>query len=145
MLSVIPQLWVPGSKQIWIRSFKWAIVHSCRSRGCKNIWGQSWRSQRKLSTRPVSNPMHPGPAGPADFLSTSKFDLWYFCIFLIYKDAQKLIWKIWFISVWNLKLKAVVWLLTSLMLGQRTTITYQTVANGCIFFAAGVDIKYVRT
>ena len=82
--------------------------------------------------------MRAGPAEPADFLSTSNFDLWYFCSLLTYKDAQYLIWKIWFISVWSLKPKAVVWLLTGFMLGQSTLISYHTEANGCIFFASGV-------
>ena len=45
---VILQICAFGSKQIWIRSFKWGTVHSCWSRGCKDIWGQRWRSQRKL-------------------------------------------------------------------------------------------------
>ena len=45
LLNVIPQPWTSGSIQIWIRSFKWGTVHSCKSRGCKNVWGQSWRSQ----------------------------------------------------------------------------------------------------
>ena len=139
MLKVMPWSWLSVSKQIWIRSFKWGTVHSCKSRGCKNIWGQSWRSQRKLPTRPNSNQMHPGPAEPADFLSTSNFDLWYFCSLLTYKDAQYLIWKIWFISVWSLKPKAVVWLLIGFMLSQSTPISYHTEANGCIFYAAGVS------
>ena len=138
MLKVIPKPLASGSKQIWIRSFKWGTVHSCKSRGCKNIWGQSWRSQRKLPTRPISNSMHPGPANLSNFLSTSNFDLWYFCSLLTYKNAQYLIWKIWFISVWSLKPKAVVWLLTGFMLGQSTLISYHTEANGCIFFAVGV-------
>ena len=29
---------------VWIRSFKWGTVCSCRSGGCKNIRGKSWRS-----------------------------------------------------------------------------------------------------
>ena len=82
--------------------------------------------------------MHPEPAGLADFLSTSNFDLWYFCSLLTYKDAQYLIWKIWFIYVWSQRHKAVVWLLTGFMLGQSTPISYHTEANGCIFFAASV-------
>ena len=42
----MPWPWLSFSKQIWIRSFKWGTVHSCRSRGCKNIRGQSWRSKK---------------------------------------------------------------------------------------------------
>ena len=41
------------SKQIWIRSFKWVTVHPCRSRGCKNIKGQSWRSIKNLLVQPA--------------------------------------------------------------------------------------------
>ena len=29
--------------KLWSRSFIWGTVGSCRSRGCKNIRGQSWR------------------------------------------------------------------------------------------------------
>ena len=113
-------------------------MQPCRLRGYKNIWGQSWRSQGKLPMRPTSNPMLPGPAEPADFLSTSNFDLWYFCSLLTYKNVQYLIWKIWLIYVWSLMPKALVWLLTGFMLGQSTLISYHTEANGCIFFAGGV-------
>ena len=140
----MPWPWLSVSKQIWIRSFKWGTVHFCKSRVCKNIWGQSWRLQRKLPTRPTSNPMLPGPAGPTDFLLTSNFDLWYFCSLLTYKNVQYLIWKIWFISVWSLKPKAVVWLLIGFMLGQSTLISYHTEANGYIFFAAGVCLSVWR-
>ena len=43
MLKVIPQHWALGSKQIWIRSFKWGTVHPCISRGwqtarCQKLW-----------------------------------------------------------------------------------------------------------
>ena len=51
LLKAMPRPWVSDSKQIWITSFKWGTVHSCKSKGCKNIWGQSSRSQRKLPTR----------------------------------------------------------------------------------------------
>ena len=46
MLKVITWPWLSFSKQILIRSFKWDTVHSCRSGGCKNIRGQSWRSKK---------------------------------------------------------------------------------------------------
>ena len=46
MLKVIARPWLSFSKQILIRSFKWGTVHPCRSRGCKNIRGQSWRSKK---------------------------------------------------------------------------------------------------
>ena len=42
-LKVMPRLWASGSKQIWIRSFKWGTKHYFWSRGYKNIRGQSWR------------------------------------------------------------------------------------------------------
>ena len=45
------------------------------------------------------------------FYTTSIFDLKYCCSILTYKNVQYLIWKIWFISIWSLKSKAVVWLL----------------------------------
>ena len=93
---------------------------------------------KKIAKSANSNLMHPGLAEPADFLSIPNFDLWYFCSLLIYKDVQYLIWKIWFISVWILKPKAVLWLLAGFMLGQSTLFSYHTEANGCIFFAAGV-------
>ena len=138
MLKVIARPWLSFSKQILIRSFKWGTAHSCKSRGCKNIKGQSWRSIKNL---PVQ--LAPGASGSrlaalAIFFATSNFDLKYFCNLLTYKNVQYLIWKIWFISVWRLKPKAVVWLLIGFMLGQSTLISYHTEANGCIFFAAGV-------
>ena len=60
LLKVVPQPWASSSEQIWIRSFKWGTVHSCKSRGCKNIWGRSWTLQRKLPTWPYLNPMQLG-------------------------------------------------------------------------------------
>ena len=47
-----------------------------------------------------------------------------------------------YVSVWSLKSKAVVWLLTGFMLGQSTLISYHTEANGYIFFAAGVSLLF---
>ena len=89
-----------------------------------------------------------GSAGPghiefelaelAIFFVTSNFDLKCFCNLLTYKNVQYLIWKIWFISVWSLKPKTCVCLLTGFMLGQSTLISYYTKANGYIFSAAGV-------
>ena len=46
MLKVMPWPWLSVSKQIWIRSFKWGTVRPCRSKGYKNIRGQSWRSKK---------------------------------------------------------------------------------------------------
>ena len=113
-------------------------MHPCRSRGCKNIKGQSWRSIKNLPVQPVPGSSGSRLAALAIFLATSNFDLKYFCSLLTYKNVQYLIWKIWFISVWSLKPKAVVWLLTGFMLGQSTLISYHTETNGYIFFAAGV-------
>ena len=114
-------------------------MHPCRSRGCKNIKGQSWRSIKNLPVQPALRASGSRLAELAIFFATSNFDLKYFCNLLTYKNVQYLIWKIWFISVWSLKPKAVVWLLTGFMLGQSTLISYHTEANGCIFFATGVD------
>ena len=138
MLKIMPWPWLSVSKQILIRSFKWGTVHPCRSRGCKNIKGQSWRSIKNLPVQPSPRASGSRLAELAIFFATSNFDLKYFCNLLTYKNVQYLIWKIWFISVWSLKPKAVVWLLTGFMLGQSTLISYHTEANGCIFFAAGV-------
>ena len=124
---------------LWIRSLKWGVVHSCRSTGCKNIKGQSWRWIKNLLVQPAPRASGSRLAELAIFFATSNFDLKYFCNLLTNKNVQYLNWKIWFIAVWNLKPKAVVWLLTGFMLGQSTLISYHTEANGCIFFAAGVD------
>ena len=91
-----------------------------------------------MLTQPDSRLMRPGPGWSGRFFSTSNFDLWYFCSRLSYKVVWYLIWKIWFISAWSKKPKAVVWLLKFVMLAQSTSISYHTEANGCIFFAAGV-------
>ena len=135
----MPQPWTSGSKQILIRSFKWGTVHSCRSIGCKNIKGQSWSLIKNLPSRPVPGSSGSRSAALAIFFATSNFDLKYFCSLLSYKNVQYLIWKIWLISVWSLKPKAVVWLWTGFMLGQSTPISYHTEANGCIFFSASVS------
>ena len=44
--------------QIWIRSFKWGTEHPCRSRGYKNIKGQSWRLIENLAVQ-----LAPGASG----------------------------------------------------------------------------------
>ena len=84
--------------------------------------------RKKLPTRPVSNPMHSGPGWSGRFFSTSNFDLWYFCSLLTYKDVQYLVWKIWLISVWRMKAKVFLWLLTWFIFAQRTLILYNTEA-----------------
>ena len=120
------------SKQIWIRSFKWGAV----------LVGQE---AAKISEVEKNLPDQPGPecigfetGRVGNFLPTSNFDLWYFCSLFTYKSEQYLIWKIWLISVWSLKPKAEVWLLTGFIWGQNTLSSYHTEANGCIFSAAGV-------
>ena len=85
--------------------FKWGTVHSCRSRGWKNIRGQSWRSIRNCRLSQIRNWCIQGPADLANSFLTSNFDLWYFCSLLTYKDVQYLIWKIWLISAWRLEAK----------------------------------------
>ena len=78
---------------------------------------------KKLPTRPISNPMHSGPGWSGRFFSTSNFDLWYFCSLLTYKDIQYLVWKIWSISVWRMKAKVLLWLLTWFVFTSSTHIT----------------------
>ena len=46
----------------------------------------------------------------SNFISTSKFDLWYICRLLTYKNVQYLIWMIWFRSIWKMKAKVIEWL-----------------------------------
>ena len=83
---------------------------------------------KKLPTRPVSNPMHSGHGWSGRFFLTSNFDLWYFCSLLTYKDVQYLVWKIWLISVWRMKAKVLLWLLTWFIFAQSTLISYHTEA-----------------
>ena len=45
-LKVMLLPWASGSKQIWIRSFKWGTLCSCRSIGCKITSLQSWQSKK---------------------------------------------------------------------------------------------------
>ena len=108
----MPWSWLSLSKQILIRSFKWGTVSSCRLRGWKNT-----RGHIGLESGRVSNS-----------LSTCNFDLWYFFSLLTYKNVQYFIWKIWFISVWRMKAKAMAWLLTWFMITQSTLISYHTEA-----------------
>ena len=81
---------------------------------------------KKLPTRPVSNLVHSGPGWSGRFFFTSNFDLWYFCSLLTYKDVQYLVWKIWLISVWRMKARAMKWLLTRFIFAQTTLISYHT-------------------
>ena len=45
-LKVMLLPWASGSKQIWMRSFKWGTVCSCRSNGCKVASLQSLQSKK---------------------------------------------------------------------------------------------------
>ena len=65
---------------------------------------------KKISYSARLEPDASGASWTGRFLSTSNFDLWYFCSLLTYKNELYLIWKI----------KAVIWLLISFMLGQST-------------------------
>ena len=119
--------WVSGSKQVWSRSFKWVTVNSCRSRGCKNIRGQSWSSgaqKKNHQLGQIRDRCARGPADLADFLSTSNFDLWYFCGPSTKSNVQYLIWKIYFISVWSQKPKVIAANLDYENLSQKTLISY---------------------
>ena len=99
-------------QKIWNRSLKWGTVHSCRSRGCKNIRGQSWRSIRNCRLSQILDWCTWGQADLTYFFLTSNFKVWYFCSLLTYRDVEYLIWKICFISVRRLKAKVKEWLLT---------------------------------
>ena len=76
--------------------------------------------------QPDSRLMCPGPGWSGRYFSTYNFDLWYFCSLLTYKSVQYLIWKIWFISIWRMKFRALAWLLTWFMFAQSTLILYRT-------------------
>ena len=73
MLKVMPWSWLSVSKQIWIRSFKWGTVRSCRSRGCKNIRGQLWKSIRNCQLSQIWDWCSQGPADLADFFRPPTF------------------------------------------------------------------------
>ena len=66
-----------GFIEMWIKSFKWGTVHSCRSRDCKNIRGQSWRSIRNCWLSQIRDWRAGGPAEVADFFPppTLTFDI----------------------------------------------------------------------
>ena len=55
-------------------------------------------------------------------------DSLYFCSLLTSEGVQYLIWKIWFISVWRMKAKAMAWLLTWFMIAQSTLNSYHSEA-----------------
>ena len=89
------------------------------------------RYQRSKLEVKKNLPDQPGPecigfetGRVGNFLPTSNFDLWYFCSLFTYKSRQYLIWKIWLISVWRLKARAMKWLLIWFMFAQSTLISY---------------------
>ena len=116
--------WLSVSKQIWIRSSIWGTVCSCRSRGCKNIRGQSWRSMENCWLRQNRDCWALGLAGQADFFRRPTLTSDFFCSLLTYKNVQYLIWKIWFISVWRLTAKVIAWCLTWSIFVKSTLISY---------------------
>ena len=128
MLKAMPWPWLSVSKQICIRSFKWGTVCPCRSRGCKKYQRSKLEVEKNLPDQPGPGHISLESGWVGNFLSTSNFDLWYFCSLLTYKSVQYLIWKIWFISVWRLKARAMAWLLTWFMFAQSTLISYHTEA-----------------
>ena len=81
-----------------------------------------------MPTQPDSRLIRPGPNWSGRFFLTSKFDLWYFCSLVTYKDVQYLVWKIWLISVWKMKAKVLLWLLTGFIFDRSTLISYHTEA-----------------
>ena len=89
-----------SSKQIWIRSFKWSTVCPWRSKvaNISEVKVGGWKNPAR-SAGPRAHQSRIGCVG--NFLSTSNFDLWYFCSLLTYKSVQYFIWKIWFISFWE--------------------------------------------
>ena len=101
-------------------------MHPCRSRGCKNIKGQSWRSMKNLPVQPAPRTSGSRLAKLAIFFAISKFDLKHFCSLLTYKNVQYIIWKIWFISVWRLWAKVMPWLFTWFIFTQSTLVSYHT-------------------
>ena len=76
------------SQQICIRSFKWGTLYSFRSRGCKNIQGQSWRMIKILLVQPTLGALVSSLPDLAIFCSTFNFDLKYFCSLFTYKNVQ---------------------------------------------------------
>jgi len=71
------------------------VHHSCRSRGFKNIRGQTWRSNKicRFSRAPGVSLVN--LAESEIFFPTSRFDLKYLCSLLTFKNIMYLIWKIW--------------------------------------------------
>ena len=105
-------------------------------RYCMLLWAKRLQKYQRSKLEVEKNlPDHAGrgcisleSGRVGNFLSTSNFDLWYFCSLLTYKSVQYLIWKIWFISIWRMKARAIAWLLTLFMFAQSTLISYHTEA-----------------
>ena len=103
---------------------------------CISLWVKTLQKYQKSKLEFEKNlPDQPGPGcislepgWVGNFLSTSNFDLWYFCSLLTYKSVQYLIWKIWFISIWSLKARAMAQLIMQFMFPQGTLISYHTEA-----------------
>ena len=83
----------------------------------KNIRGQSWRSKKNLQDQASPGASVSNLAESAIFFRPPTLTSDFFAAS---------IWKIWFISVWRLKPKAVAWLLTWVMLAQNALISYHT-------------------
>ena len=122
----MPWLWLSVSKHIWINSFNWGTVqYTLVDQEAAKISKVKVGAQKKNNQRgQIRDPRAHGPADLADFLSTSNFDLWYFCGPSTKSNVQYLIWKIYFISVWSLKPKVIAANLYYENLSQKTLISY---------------------
>ena len=103
-LKVMLTAWTSGSKQIWIRSFKWGTIEPCRLKDWKVTSLQIWPRLE----------LEPGPPSSIAILAESDQEI--VIIFdrkhwqpIGYKMTLKVlkyfIWKIWFISLWSQKIK----------------------------------------
>ena len=59
---------------------------------------------KKIANSANLKPDAPGARLICQIFFTSKFDLWCFCSLFTYMIVKYLIWKIWFICVWSLKI-----------------------------------------
>ena len=135
MTKVMPWPWLSISKQIWIRSFKWGTVCSCRSRGCKTIRGQSLRSKKicqisqalgaSVSNLAESAIFYQPPTLTSDIFAASWRTRTYSTSF---ERSDSYLFGDW-------KPKVIVWLLTWFIFAQSTLISYHTEA----FFKTEVD------
>ena len=120
-LKVIIVSWVSGSKQVWIRSFKWGTKH----------W--FWSKNYQLS---LIRHWCPGVGWTGRFFSTSKFDLSYFYSFLICKSIQYLIEKS---DSYRFGTRSMAWLLIHIMLAQSIPISYNKEACVGILFKKNLN------